>query len=257
MLIDTHCHLDFEDFAADINNVIQRAFDAGVERMVTISTQVSKLDKLINITEMDQRIFCSVGTHPNSAHLEPNIKAEQLIELSQHPKVIAFGEAGLDYHYDYSSPQQQKISFIEHIKASRITGLPLVIHTREADDDMEQILREQSQIGAFPFILHCYSSGMKLAKAGIELGGYISFSGILTFKNGQSIRDIAQIVPHERLLVETDAPFLAPIPNRGKINEPSFVRYTAAVLAQTIGVDENTIAELTTRNAFKLFSKML
>ncbi|EJF87910.1 TatD family hydrolase [Bartonella vinsonii subsp. arupensis OK-94-513] len=256
MLIDTHCHLDFEDFSKDLNDVIQRALDANVKRMITISTHVHKLDKLLAIAQTYDQVFCSVGTHPNNAHEEQNITAEELIHFSKHPKIVAFGEVGLDYHYDYSSPEEQKKVFREHIIASRETQLPLVIHSRNADSDMEKILREQIKEGDFPFVLHCYSSGMQLARAGLELGGYISFSGILTFKNALEIREIAKIVPHERLLVETDAPFLAPIPHRGKTNEPSFVRYTAAILAETVGLSTEEIAQITTHNAFRLFSKM-
>ncbi|WP_273757727.1 TatD family hydrolase [Bartonella sp. AU55XJBT] len=256
MLIDTHCHLDFEDFSQDLDNVIQRALDADVKRMITISTHVRKLDKLLAIAQSYDQVFCSVGTHPNHAHEEQDITAKELIQLSKHPKVVAFGEGGLDYHYDYSTPEEQQKVFQEHIIASRETQIPLVIHSRNADIDMEDILRKQIKEGAFPFILHCYSSGMKLARAGIELGGYLSFSGILTFKNAFEIREIAKIVPHEQLLVETDAPFLAPTPHRGKTNEPSFVCYTAAVLAETIGLSIEETAQITTQNAFRLFSKM-
>ncbi|KEC55091.1 TatD family hydrolase [Bartonella koehlerae] len=256
MLIDTHCHLDFEDFAQDLDDIIQRALDANVKRMITISTHVGKLDKLLTITKNYPQVFCTVGTHPNHAHEEQNITAKELIDLSKHPKIVAFGEVGLDYHYDYSSPEEQKKVFQEYIVASRETQLPLVIHSRNADVDMEKILREQIKEDAFPFVLHCYSSGMQLARAGIELGGYISFSGILTFKNALEIREIAKIVPHKYLLVETDSPFLAPVPHRGKTNEPSFVQYTAAILAETIGLTIEEIARITTQNAFRLFSKM-
>ncbi|WP_041583226.1 TatD family hydrolase [Bartonella australis] len=256
MLIDTHCHLDFEDFSQDLDGVIQRALAANVQRMITISTRVNELDGLLEIAQTYDQVFCSVGTHPNHVHEESHIKAENLIHLSKHPKVVAFGETGLDYHYDYTSPQEQKKSFQEHIIASRETQLPLVIHSRNADTDMEQILREQMKEGDFPFIFHCYSSGMRLACTAIELGGYISFSGILTFKNAIEVREIAKIVPQKHLLVETDAPFLAPIPHRGKINEPSFVRHTAAVLAETIGLSTEEVAHITTQNAFRLFSKM-
>ncbi|EJF87268.1 TatD family hydrolase [Bartonella rattimassiliensis] len=256
MLIDTHCHLDFEDFSQNLDDVIQRALDADVKRMITISTHVRKLDNLLAIAQNYDQVFCSVGTHPNYAHEEQDITAEELIQLSNHPKIVAFGEGGLDYYYDYSTPEEQKKVFQEHIIASRETQIPLVIHSRNADSDMEKILCEQIKEGAFPFILHCYSSGIQLARASIELGGYISFSGILTFKNALEIREIAKIVPYERLLVETDAPFLAPSPHRGKINEPSFVCYIAAVLAETIGLNIEEIAQITTRNAFRLFSKM-
>ncbi|WP_413154656.1 TatD family hydrolase [Bartonella sp. cb54] len=256
MLIDTHCHLDFENFTQNLDDVIQRALDADVQRMITISTHVHKLDRLLEITQAYDQVFCSVGTHPNYAHEEQNITAQDLIRLSNHPKVVAFGEAGLDYHYDYSSPEEQQKIFYEHIIAARETQIPLVIHSRNSDTDMEKILREQVKEGVFPFVFHCYSSGMQLARAGTELGGYISFSGILTFKNALEIREIAKIVPHERLLIETDAPFLAPVPHRGKTNEPSFVRYTADILAETIGSTIEEIAQITTQNAFRLFSKM-
>ncbi|WP_332065563.1 TatD family hydrolase [Bartonella sp. CB189] len=256
MLIDTHCHLDFEDFSQDFDNVIQRALDADVKRMITISTYVHKLDKLLEITQAYDQVFCSVGTHPNHAHEEQNITAEKLIHFSKHPKVVAFGETGLDYYYDYSSPKEQKKIFLEHIIAARETQLPVIIHTRNADEDMAKILYEQTKEGAFPFVFHCYSSGMQLAHVGIELGGYISFSGILTFKNALEIREVAKIVPHKSLLIETDSPFLAPIPHRGKTNEPSFVRYTAAVLAETIDLNIEEIAQITTQNAFRLFNKM-
>ncbi|MBB5073051.1 TatD DNase family protein [Bartonella callosciuri] len=256
MLIDTHCHLDFEDFSQDLGGVIQRALDADVKRMITISTHVHKLDKLLAIAQTYDQVFCSVGTHPNNAREEQNITAEELINLSKHPKIVAFGESGLDYHYDYSTPEEQKKVFQEHIIASQETQLPLVIHSRNADSDLEKILREQIKEKAFPFILHCYSSGEKLARTSIELGGYISFSGILTFKNALELREIAKIVPHQHLLVETDAPFLAPVPYRGKTNEPFFVRYTAAILAETIGLSIEEIAHITTQNAFRLFNKM-
>lgn len=256
MLIDTHCHLDYEELSQDLDSVIQRALAADVGRMITISTHVHKLDKLLEIAQTYEQIFCSVGTHPNHAHEEKNITAEYLIHLSKHPKIVALGEVGLDYYYDYASPQEQKKNFLEHIIASRETQLPIVIHSRNADADMEQILCEQMKEGSFPFVLHCFSSGMQLARTSIELGGYISFSGILTFKNALELRETAKIVPHERLLVETDAPFLAPVPYRGKTNEPSFVRHTATVLAETIGLSIEETAHITTQNAFCLFSKM-
>ncbi|GGA85334.1 LuxR family transcriptional regulator [Brucella endophytica] len=256
MLIDSHCHLDFPDFAEERDAIIQRALDAGVRRMVTISTRVRRFDQIRAIAEQYDEVYCSIGTHPNNAHEEPDVTADELIQLAQHPKVVAIGEAGLDYHYDYAPPEVQAKSFCAHIEAARQTGLPLVIHARSADEDMADILTEETGKGAFPFILHCFSSGRALAETGLALGGYISFSGILTFKNSEELRDIARIVPHDRLLLETDAPYLAPVPHRGKRNEPSFVRHTAAVLAQTIGVDEAELARITTGNVFRLFSRM-
>jgi TatD DNase family protein len=256
MLVDSHCHLDFPDFAEERDAIVQRALDSGVRRMVTISTRVRRFDQILAVAESYDEVYCSVGTHPNNAHEEPDITAEELIRLSQHPKVVAIGEAGLDYHYDYAPPEVQAKSFRAHIEAARQTGLPLVIHARSADQDMADILTEETGKGAFPFILHCFSSGRALAETGIALGGYVSFSGILTFKSSTELRDIARIVPRDRLLVETDAPYLAPVPHRGKRNEPSFVRHTAAVLAETIGVDEGELARITTENVFRLFSKM-
>lgn len=256
MLVDSHCHLDFAEFEPERDEVVQRALDAGIKRMVTISTRVRQFGTIRAIAENYPSVFCSVGTHPNNAHEELDITADDLVRLAKHPKVVAIGEAGLDYHYDYAPPQAQHQGFLAHIEAARRTQLPLVIHARSADEDMAVILAEETAKGAFPFILHCFSSGQALAEKGIELGGYISFSGILTFKNSPEIREIATIVPRDRLLVETDAPFLAPLPHRGKRNEPSFVQHTAAMLADTIGVSRDEIARITSDNVFRLFSKM-
>lgn len=256
MLVDSHCHLDFADFAEERDAIVQRALDNDIKRLVTICTRVRRFDSIIAIAEAYESVYASVGTHPNNAHEELDVAVEELVELSKHPKVVAIGEAGLDYHYDYAPPAAQDQGFRTHISASRITQLPLVIHARSADEDMISILREETGKGAFPFILHCFSSGAELAQVGVELGGYISFSGILTFKNSPEIREIARNVPRDRLLVETDAPYLAPMPHRGKRNEPSFVRHTAAVLAETIGVSEAEIANITSDNVFRLFTKM-
>ena len=256
MLVDSHCHLDFADFAEEREAIVQRALDHNITRLVTICTRVRRFDAIIAIAEQYDSVYASVGTHPNNAHEELDITADDLIRLSGHPKVVAIGEAGLDYHYDYAPQQAQAQGFRTHIAASRATQLPLVIHARSADQDMISILREETGKGAFPFILHCFSSGPELARVGVELGGYVSFSGILTFKNSPEIREIAKNVPRDRLLVETDAPYLAPMPHRGKRNEPSFVRHTAAVLAETIGVSEDEIGDITSENVFRLFSKM-
>ena len=256
MLVDSHCHLDFADFAEERDAIVQRALDNDIKRLVTICTRVRRFDSIIAIAEAYEGVYASVGTHPNNAHEELDVAVEELVELSKHPKVVAIGEAGLDYHYDYAPPAAQDQGFRTHIAASRITQLPLVIHARSADEDMISILREETGKGAFPFILHCFSSGAELAQVGVELGGYISFSGILTFKNSPEIREIARNVPRDRLLVETDAPYLAPMPHRGKRNEPSFVCHTAAVLAETIGVSEAEIANITSDNVFRLFTKM-
>ena len=256
MLIDSHCHLDFPDFTDELDAVVARAGDAGVKGMVTISTRVRKFPQVLAIAERFDNVFCSVGTHPHNAHDEQDVTLDELLRLSDHPKVVAIGEAGLDYFYDKSPRDEQATSFRIHIAAARATGLPLVIHARDADADMAQILREETGKGAFPFILHCFSSGRDLAMTGVELGGHVSFSGILTFNKSQEIRDIARDLPLERLLVETDAPYLAPPPYRGKRNEPAYVANTARVLGEVMGVSEAEIARVTTSNFLKLFTKI-
>ncbi len=256
MLIDTHCHLDFQDFAGERDALLARARAAGVRQMVTICTRVGKFDQIRALAEAYTDVWCSVGTHPNNAQDEPDVPVADIVALSQHPRCVAIGEAGLDYHYDHATPKTQETVFRRHIEASRITQLPLVIHSRSADEDMARMLEEETGKGAFPFILHCFSSGAGLARAGVELGGYISFSGILTFPKSEELRTIARSVPRDRLLVETDAPYLAPKPCRGKRNEPSYVRHTAQVLAETIGVSEAEIETITTANAYRLFTRM-
>ena len=256
MLIDTHCHLDFPDFAEGIPALDARAKSAGVGRMITISTRVKNADVYRGIAEANADVWFSVGTHPHNAAEEPDVTTGQLVALSQHPKCVAIGEAGLDYHYDKSPRAAQAASFCRHIAAARQTGLPLVIHARAADDDMIAILEEESAKGPFPAVLHCFSSGAELARRGLALGLYLSFSGVLTFRNSQDIRDIAAAAPLDRLLVETDAPYLAPPPHRGKRNEPAYVAETARVLAGVKDVSEAEIARITTDNALRLFSKL-
>jgi TatD DNase family protein len=256
MLVDSHCHLDFPDFAEERDAVVARALAAGIGRMVTISTRVRRFPDILAIAEAYSEVYCSVGTHPHNADEELDITADDLVRLAEHPKVVAIGEAGLDYFYDNAPREAQAAGLRTHIAAARITGLPLVIHARDADADMAAILEEETGKGAFPFLLHCFSSGRALAETGIALGGYVSFSGILTFKRSQELRDIARDLPHDRLLVETDAPYLAPQSRRGKRNEPAYVAETAAVLADTIGVSTDEIARLTTDNFFRLFTKM-
>ena len=256
MLIDSHCHLDFPEFAPELDAIVARARAAGIGRMVTISTRVRKLPQVLAVAETFADIFCSGGTHPHNAHEELDIDAAQLVALSKHPKIVAIGEAGLDYHYDKSPRDAQAQGFRQHIAAARETGLPLVIHAREADADMARILVEETEKGAFPAVLHCYTGGRDLAFEAIELGLYIGFTGIMTFKNGQDLRNLAAELPAHRILVETDAPFLAPLPYRGKRNEPSYVVETAKLLAQVRGVDADEIARQTTENFFQLFSKV-
>lgn len=255
MLVDSHCHLDFPDFSAELPEVVARAREAGVSHLVTISTRVKRFDEIRAIAERFENVSCSVGTHPHQAAEEPDVTVADLVSLSAHPKVVAIGEAGLDYHYDTSPRDAQEKGFRIHIAAARETGLPLVIHAREADDDIAAILEEESARGAFPFLLHCFTAGPDLARRAVALGGYVSFSGVITFKKSEDLRAIAAALPEDRILVETDSPFLAPTPHRGKRNEPSFVRETAKVLAAARGVSLEEIAATTTRNFFTLFSK--
>ncbi|MER9227709.1 TatD family hydrolase [Mesorhizobium sp. M0437] len=256
MLVDSHCHLDFPDFAEERAAIVARALAAGIGRMVTISTRVKRFNQVLEIAETFDEVYCSVGTHPHNAAEELDVTVDDLVRLSAHRKVVAIGEAGLDYFYDHAPRDAQAQGFRTHIAAARVTGLPLVIHSRDADDDMANILEEETGKGAFPFILHCFSSGRRLAEIGVALGGYVSFSGILTFKNSAELRAVAADVPRDRLLVETDAPYLAPIPFRGKRNEPAYVAHTAKVLAETIGVSDAEIADITTDNFIRLFRKM-
>jgi len=256
MLIDHHCHLDFPDFADDLDGVVGRAKAAGVGLMVTISTRIKRFDQILGIAERYDNVFCSVGTHPHYAHEELDVPVEEIVRLSQHPKVVAIGEAGLDYFYDNSPKAAQTEGFRNHIAAARQTQLPLVIHARDADEDTAAILEEETAKGAFPAVLHCYTGGADLARRGLALGLYVSFSGILTFKKSDALRAIAADVPLDRLLVETDAPYLAPGKFRGKRNEPSYVVEVAKVLAETRGVSLEEISRQTTENFFRLFSKV-
>src|SRR5215469_3535058 len=256
MLVDSHCHLDFPDFAGDLDGIVARAADAGIERMVTISTRVRRLADLLGIAERFQNVYCSVGTHPHHADEEDGISPDELIALTSNPKVVALGEAGLDYFYDNGSPEAQARGFRAHIAAARTTGLPLVIHTRDADDDCRKILEEEVARGPFRAVLHCYTGGRELAMKAIELGLSISFTGILTFKKSDALRALAAELPAERIMVETDSPYLAPGKFRGKRNEPAYVTETARTLAATRGVTFDEIARQTTENFFRLFRKV-
>jgi TatD DNase family protein len=256
MLVDSHCHLDFPDFADELDAVVARARAASVGRIVTISTRVARHAGLIAIAERFPDVFCSVGTHPHYAHEELDVTTTDLVARARHPKVVAIGEAGLDYHYDFSPRDAQERGFRSHIAAARETGLPLVIHAREADDDVARILEEETGRGPFPAVLHCFTGGRDLAMRAIALGLSISFTGIITFKNSADLRAIAAELPADRILVETDAPYLAPGKLRGKRNEPSYVVETAKVLAETRGVAFDEIARQTTENFFRLFAKV-
>ncbi len=255
MLVDHHCHLDFPEFAPELDQVVARAKQAGVGTLVTISTRIRKFDDVKAVAERFDDVFCSVGTHPHNAHEELDIPVERIVELSKHPKVVAIGEAGLDYHYQHSTPVAQAEGFRRHIAAARETGLPLEIHTRDADADTIALLQDEHAKGAFPAVLHCFTGGRELAMRALDLGLYVSFSGVITFKNSEALREIARDVPLDRLLVETDAPFLAPIPFRGKRNEPAYVVRTAAALASVKGVSADDLARATTDNFFRLYGK--
>ncbi len=256
MLVDSHCHLDFPDFADDLDRLVARAAAAGVDRIVTISTRVKRLGGLIEIAERFPNVYCSVGTHPHHADEEDGISPDELIALTKHPKVVALGEAGLDYFYDSGSPQAQARGFRAHIAAARATGLPLVIHTRDADEDCKRILEEEIAKGPFRAVLHCYTGGRELAMRAIELGLSISFTGILTFKKSDALRALAAELPADRIMVETDAPYLAPGKFRGKRNEPAYVVEVAKVLAESRGVTLEEISRQTTENFFRFFSKV-
>lgn len=255
-LVDSHCHLDFPDFEGERDALVARAADAGVKLMVTISTHVGRIARLTAIAEAYPGVYASVGTHPLNAAEEPDIATGELVRLSRHPRIVAIGETGLDYFHDRAPHDVQAAVFRRHIAAARETGLPLVIHSRDADADMAGILEDEAGKGAFPFILHCFSSGAALAETGVALGGHISFSGILAFGRSDALRAIAADVPMDRLLVETDAPYLAPPPYRGKRNEPAYVTHTAEALAEVKGVDLDTIARVTSDNFFRLFGKV-
>jgi TatD DNase family protein len=256
MLIDTHCHLDFPDFAPERDAVVSRAKEAGVGRMITISTHVERFPTYAAIAEAYDNVFCTVGTHPHHAHDTPEASATELAALAQHPKCVGIGEAGLDYHYDRAPRDVAQRVFRTHIAAARESGLPLVIHTRDADADTAAILEDEMGKGAFKALLHCFTASRELAERALALGLYISFAGVVTFKNSQALRDIAAAAPLDRLLVETDAPFLAPAPFRGKRNEPAYVARTAAVLAEARGIGAAELAAATTDNALRIFSKM-
>jgi TatD DNase family protein len=256
MLVDSHCHLDFPDFASDLDDIVARAKAAGIGRILTISTRVKRLDALLAIADRFPDVYCTVGTHPHQADEEDGISTQELVELSSHPKVVGFGEAGLDYFYQHGSREAQERGFRNHIAAARATGLPLVIHTREADDDCGRILEDEMAKGAFRAVLHCYTGGRELAMKAISLGLFISFTGILTFKKSESLRELAAELPADRIMVETDAPYLAPGKHRGKRNEPAYVIEIARVLAEARKVSLEEISRQTTENFFRFFSKV-
>ncbi|MEQ1576072.1 MAG: TatD family hydrolase [Hyphomicrobium sp.] len=256
MLIDHHCHIDRPEFAHDRDGVVERAHAAGVGAMINISTRIRRIAEVVEMAEAYPHVFGSVGTHPHNAHEELDITAAEIVRLSKHPKIVAIGEAGLDYFYKHSTPAAQEEGFRNHIQAARETGLPLEIHTRDADADTIAILEDEYAKGAFPAVLHCFTGGRELAMRAVELGLYVSFSGVVSFKKSDALRAIANEVPLDCVLIETDAPFLAPDPFRGKTNEPAYVVHTAKALAASRGIPFDAFAKATTDNFFRLYTKV-
>lgn len=255
-VVDSHCHLDFEGMEENLPGVLERARAAGVDRLVSISSRVRRFDNLLRIANQNDNVFCTVGTHPHNAHEELDVTSDDLVRLAEAaPKCVGIGEVGLDYHYDLSPRAAQAQGFRTHIDAARRTGLPLVIHSREAEDDTISILTEEMAKGRFTPLLHCFTSHRRLADAAVAMGGYVSFSGILTYKSAEDLRETAAALPLDRIIVETDSPYLAPIPYRGKSNEPAFVVKTLETLAKTRGLPVEEMAQVTTDNFFRLFSK--
>jgi TatD DNase family protein len=256
MITDSHCHLNFKELYTDIDGVLERALEAGVGLMQTVCTKMSDVPAIRDLAEKHANIYYSVGVHPNEVTTEEVLSVDQLIELASHPKAIGLGETGLDYHFNHSDRCMQRESFLNHIAASRISGLPVIIHNRDSDQDMIDILRQEMAKGEFKALLHCFTGSEELARAALELGVLISISGIVTFKNAESLRAIVKTVPLDSLLVETDAPYLAPVPHRGKPNEPSFVLHTVEYLAELLGVSAEELARVTTANFLRVFTKV-
>lgn len=255
MIIDSHCHLDFEEFTADFNNVLMNAKNQNITGMQTICTKISEYHKILNIADQYDNIWCSIGTHPHYAEDEVNISKEEIIEICKNKNVIGVGETGLDYYYQNSDKDIQIKSFYKHIAVSRETNLPLIIHARDADEDIINILIDEYKKEKFTGVIHCFTASQELADAALSIGFYISFSGILTFKNAENIRKSCKTIPLDKILVETDAPFLAPIPHRGKRNEPAYITETIKKISDIKNVSLEDTIKITTSNFFKLFNK--
>jgi len=255
MLVDSHCHLDYLERDQNLDDVVARACRAGVRTLVTICTRLSEFEAIYSIAARYQDVYCSVGVHPHEADEEGQRTPDRLLELAARDKVVGIGETGLDYYYEHSEKGRQQESFRAHIAAARASGLPLIVHSRDADDDTVALLREGYAEGPFPGVIHCFTAGPELARATLDMGLYISVAGIVTFKNAEALRDTLREVPPERLLVETDAPFLAPVPKRGKRNEPAYVVHTVAALAELKAMEADELARITTDNTFRLFAK--
>ncbi len=255
MLVDSHCHLDFDVFEGRLDGLLADARAAGVGTMLTIGTKLNEFPGVRAIAEGHADIFCSVGVHPHEAEAHEGLAASNLIALSDHPRVVGLGETGLDYHYEHSPREIQRTSFAAHLEAAQATGLPVIVHSRNADTDTAEMLEAAAARGPLKGVIHCFTGGAELARRCVDIGFRISFSGIVTFKNADDLRETARQVPLDRLLVETDAPYLAPVPNRGKPNEPAFVVHTAAHLAELRGMTLDALADATTNNFFALFGK--
>jgi TatD DNase family protein len=254
-LVDSHCHLDFPELANELEIKINNAHEAQVQYMQTICTKISEFDKILHITNKYKNIFCSVGIHPNNVAEEKRYLANDIIKLTEHNKVIGIGETGLDYYYEHSSKLAQKQSFIEHIRAAQLTKLPVIIHTRNAENDTLDILKETLKDKNYPALIHCFTASEDFAKSVLDLGLYISISGIITFKKADELREITKKIPLDRLLIETDSPYLAPTPNRGKTNEPAYVKYIAEFIANLYDITYEELARRTSQNFFTLFQK--
>lgn len=255
MFIDSHCHLNYKGLVEQEREVLARARANGVQGMLNISTRESEWDAVIGLAEREPAVWASVGIHPHEADQHGDMTSAKLVEKARHPDVIGIGETGLDYYYDYSDREQQQACFRQHIVAARESGLPIIVHTRDAEEDTARIMREEMEQGAYSGVIHCFTASADFARIALDLGLYISLSGIVTFKNAKDLQEIAQTIPDDRLLIETDSPFLAPVPHRGRTCEPSFVSDTASFLAELKNIEIESLAAQTTSNFFRLFSK--
>ena len=255
MFVDSHCHLNFPDFESDLSEVIARANRNNIKHFLTICTKLEEFEEILKIAQTYDQMFCSVGVHPHNVQSCERVTSKKLLKLAENPHVIGFGETGLDFFYENSQKSVQEDSFRKHIEASRISGLPVIVHARNADAWLVEILRDEYSRGAFSGLIHCFTSSLGFAEAVLELGFYISISGIVTFKSARDLQETVKMLPLERLLIETDAPYLAPTPNRGKRNEPSFISYTAQKVARIKGIDTLELGQITTNNFFSLFNR--
>lgn len=256
MLVDSHCHLNYEGLREDVPGVLARARAAGVSRFLNISTKEREWPDVVGLAEREADVFATVGIHPHEAETHPDVDTAKLVAAANHPKVVGIGETGLDYFYDHSPREQQQTAFRAHIAACRETGLPLIVHTRDAEEDTARILREEMERGPYTGVIHCFTASQQFAEIALDLGFYISISGIVTFKSAKDLQETVKTIPQDRLLVETDSPFLAPVPKRGKPCEPAFVIHTAAFVANLRGQTVEELAQSTTENFFRLFSKV-